>query len=187
FYNGGTDSKGKSGINYGVSFLPETAQALTETDPDANFSGEPSAITAMFFESGPAILNYSPGFSSGFSFYYTTIDFTGQVDIYDGLNASGNLLGSLHLSALGEGPDLANLYSNWEVASLSFTGLAKSVNFSGTENEVAFDNLTFGSLDPNIPAVPEPSTAAQFLLGFGLIAALRRFYTASKCKAKRAM
>jgi hypothetical protein len=158
------------------------AQALTETDPDANFTGEPSAITTMFFLSAPAILNYAPGFSSGFSFYYTTSDFSGHVDVYDGLDASGNLLGSLQLSALGDGPDLENPYSNWEVASLSFGGLAKSVNFSGTINEVGFDNITFGSTDPNIPAVPEPSTTAQFILGFGLIAALRRFY-----KVKRAI
>lgn len=175
FYSGGSDSQENTGVNYGVSFS-DSALGLSDIDPDANFAGEPSPHNIMFFLSGSAYLNMPEGFTQGFSFYYSTIDFTGQVDIYDGLNATGTRLGSLTLDALGEGPVLDRPYSNWKIAALSFSGTAKSVNFSGTVNEVGFDNITLGSLDPSIPAVPEASSAAQLLLGLGVIALLRRRY-----------
>ncbi|HMY39887.1 MAG TPA: hypothetical protein PK011_11230 [Marinagarivorans sp.] len=147
FYSGGADSDGNSGVNYGVTFS-ENALSLSDIDPDANFAGEPSPHNIMFFLSGPAYLSIPEGFSQGFSFYYSTLDFTGQVDIYDGVDATGNVLGSLTLDALGEGPVLDRPYSNWKIAALNFTGVAKSVNFSGTVNEVGFDNITLGSIDP---------------------------------------
>lgn len=175
FYNGGSDSLGNTGANYGVSFS-DSALSLSDIDPDANFAAEPSPHNIMFFLSGSAYLNIAEGFTQGFSFYYSTIDFTGQVDIYDGLNATGTRLGSLTLDALGEGPVIDRPYSNWKIAALSFNGMAKSVNFSGTVNEVGFDNITLGSLDPSIPAVPEASSTAQLLLGLGVIALLRRRY-----------
>jgi len=176
FYNGGTDSSGHSGVNYGVQF-GTNALALTEDDPSANFSGEPSKKTVMFFLSGTAILNYAPGFDTGFSFYFSTVSFTGSVKVYDGLNATGTLLGNISLPALGFGPDPANPFSNWSVGSLAFSGLAKSIDFGGTVNQVAYDNITFGSTVPVVPGVPEPSTYALMALGLagiGFVARRRR-------------
>lgn len=175
FYSGGADEAGNTGVNYGVTFS-DNALGLSDEDPDANFASEPTPHNIMFFLSGSAYLSVPEGFSQGFSFYYSTIDFTGQVDIYDGLNATGNVIGSLTLDALGEGPVLDRPYSNWKIASLTFNGVAKSVNFSGSVNEVGFDNITLGSIDPSIPAVPEPSSAVQLLLGAGLLVLLRRRY-----------
>lgn len=183
FYNGGTDSAGASGTNYGVAF-GSNALALTESDPGANFSAQPSGDTVMFFLTGTAVLNYTAGFDTGFSFYFSTTGFTGQVNVYDGLNATGNLLGSITLPALGTGPDAANPFSNWQVGSLSFAGMAMSIDFGGTVNQVGYDNITFGSVDPTTPPttpttppttpIPEPSTYALMTLGLVALAATAR-------------
>lgn len=174
FYNGGTDSLGNSGTNYGVQF-GGNALSLKESDIVANFSGEPSAETVMFFLTGSAVLNYVPGFDTGFSFYFTTMNFSGSVDVYDGLNATGNLLGSISLPALGAGPDPLNSFSNWQVGSLAFSGVAKSIDFGGTADQVGYDNITFGSINPNVPAVPEPGSYAMMVAGLvGLRLAARR-------------
>ena len=125
FYNGGTDSQGKSGTNYGVQF-GSNSLAVHEDNPQANFSGEPTPNTVMFFLSGSAVLNYEPGFDTGFSFYYSTVTYTSKVFVYSGLNKTGTLLGTIDLPALGYGPDPANDYSNWKVAYLAFSGVAKS-------------------------------------------------------------
>jgi hypothetical protein len=171
FYNGGTDSQGNSGVNYGVHFGTNSL-ALVEQDPSANFSGEPSPNTIMFFLTGTSILNYAPGFDTGFSFWYTTVSFGGTVNVYDGLNGTGNLLGTITLPPLGAGPDPANSFSNWAIGSLAFAGMARSIDFGGTVNQVGFDNITFGSIDPN--KVPEPGTVALIGLSLGALTFLRR-------------
>lgn len=164
FYNGGTDSQGNSGVNHEISFGQNTL-GLKESDPNANFSGEPSAETIMFFLTGSAILNYDQGFDTGFSFYYTTVSFNGSVSVYDDVDATGNLLGSIDIASLGSGPDLSNPFSNWEVGSLGFSGIAKSIDFGGTVNQVGYDNITFGSVNPDIASVPEPFSLALLSLG----------------------
>ena len=61
FYNGGTDSLGNSGTNYGVAFGSNTLGII---DADAggtgNFGNEPTPDTIMFFLTGSAVLNYAP-------------------------------------------------------------------------------------------------------------------------------
>lgn len=182
FYNGGTDSQGNAGTNYGISF-GSNALALKESYPYANFSRAPSSETVMFFLTGTAILNYAPGFSDGFAFYYSTVNFAAKVQVYDDLNATGNLLGEISIAALGYGPDPDNPFSNWAVGSLGFAGTARSINFGGTVNQVVYDNITFGSTDPtSLPAanptlpneVPEPGSLALGLIALALAARARR-------------
>ena len=161
FYNGGTDSRGNSGTNYGVAF---NSNALGLVDSDAggsgNFGNEPTPDTVLFFTTGSAILNYAPGFTTGFSFFYSTVNFGGTVSVYDDVNATGNLIGTISLAPLGAGPgDPTGDYSNWATGSLGFSGTAKSIDFGGTVNEVAYDNITFGSTRPD-NTVPEPTTLA---------------------------
>lgn len=170
FYNGGTDSQGNSGTNFGVHF---GSNALAAIDRDAggngNFANEPTPNTAMFFETGNAILNYAPGFATGFSFFYSSAD-TASVNVYDSLDATGILLASLNLlpqhtnNCTG---DPTGVFCNWTPVGVAFSGIAKSIDFGGTVNRAGFDDITFGSANPGDPTVPEPATLA--LLGMGLI------------------
>jgi hypothetical protein len=171
FYNGGTDSAGNSGVNYGIQFGVNTL-ALKESDPSANFALEPSPETVMFFLTGSAVLNYAPGFDTGFSFWYTTTTFSGSVTVYDGLDATGNLLGTIALGALGVGPAPGDSFSNWAIGSLPFAGVAKSINFGGTVNQVGYDNITFGSTNPSA-ATPEPASFFLLAIGIGIIGLTR--------------
>lgn len=178
FYNGGTDSDGNSGTNYGVGF---GSNALGIIDADAggsgNFANEPTPDTIMFFLTGSAVLNYGAGFMDGFSFWYTTTNFGGTVTVWDGLNATGTQLGTINLNALGSNcpGDPSGSFCNWEIGALAFAGTALSIDFGGTVNQVGFDNITFGSTDPN--PVPEPlslALVAVALAGAGVASRRRK-------------
>src|SRR4051812_3801536 len=87
FYNGGTDSVGNSGTNYGINF---SSNSIGNIDADAggggNFANEPSPSTDLIFLSGgAATMNVAAGFDTGFSFYYSGNE-PGFVNVYDGLN-----------------------------------------------------------------------------------------------------
>jgi hypothetical protein len=168
FYNGGTDSSGNSGTNYGIGFGNNTLGCIDfDAGGSCNIANEPSADTIMFFTSGTAILNYASGFTGGFSFFYST-SAVATIDVYSDVNLAGDFLGSINLSVNYSdnncAGDPSGTYCNWDVGSLAFAGMAKSINFGGSVNNVGFDNITFGSTNPN-RQVPEPSTLAIFALG----------------------
>lgn len=176
FYNGGTDSQGNTGTDYGIQFSPD---ALSIIDSDAggtgNIANEPSPNTVMFFLSGSAILNAPAGFDTGFSFYYSSST-AASVNVYDGLNATGNLLGSIGLAAQYSDNctgDPTGVFCNWTPVGVSFAGIAKSIDFGGTVNQTAYDNVTFGSATPNHD-VPEPPVLTLLGLGLAMIGFLYR-------------
>jgi len=180
FYNGGTDGTGNSGVNYGVSFSSNTLALIDEdAGGSGNFANEPSGSTAMFFTTGSsAILNFAAGFDTGFSFFYTS-SAVASVNVFDDVNGDGNLLGSINLAAQFSdncnGDPYGN-FCNWTSTGINFAGIAKSIDFSGTVSQVAFDDITLGSevAGEQPTDVPEPSTLAIFALGImGLVS--RRF------------
>lgn len=165
FYDGG------AGTNYGVSFSPDTL-ALVDADAggSGNFANEPSDSTIMFFtNSNNAILNFAAGFTTGFSFFYTSST-AATINVFDGIGGTGNLLGSLNLSAQFNDNcvgDPSGGYCNWTAVGVAFAGTARSIDFAGSAGETGFDNITFGSARPG-GTVPEPTTLA--LLGAALLA-----------------
>lgn len=172
FYNGGTDSAGNSGTNYGIAFGSNALAAIDSDDGGSgNFANEPSSKTTMFFLSGSAILNYTAGFDTGFSFYYSSAT-SASVKVYDGIDATGTLLADIPLTAQfnqGCTGDPTGGFCNWTAVGASFAGIAKSIDFGGTVNQVGYDNITFGSSTPG--KVPEPASLA--LVGAGIAAILR--------------
>jgi hypothetical protein len=178
FYNGGTDSLGNSGTNYGISFS-NTSLGIVDSDAggSGNIANEPSASTVLFFLSGgAATMNVAAGFQTGFSFFYSS-NGAAFVRVYDGLNGTGNILAQLDLASQFNnncGGDPNGDYCNWSPIGVLFSGTAYSVDFGGTADRVAFDNVTFGSDRPGGSVVPEPATWAMLITGFGLVGATMR-------------
>jgi hypothetical protein len=183
YYNGGTASNGNSGTNFGVSFggnallicLNDTSTFCSNTSRGG--LAPASARGGLFFLSGSeTFLNFAAGFTTGFSFNYAS-SVTGAVQVYDGLNGTGNLLSTVFLTPniSGCGPYGAG-FCPFGPAGVSFTGTAKSISFGGVANQIVFDDITFGS---NVPGpvndvVPEPSTWMMLIAGFGLVGASMR-------------
>jgi hypothetical protein len=176
FYNGGTGGNGSSGTNYGVSFSP-TSLAIIDSDAGGtgNIANEPTPDTVLFFVSGgAATMNVAAGFDTGFSFFYAAANLAGFINVYDGLDGTGNILASLALPSNGSGGggDPNGNYNVWDAVGVVFAGTAMSVDFGGTADQIAFDNVTFGSDIPDPGKVPIPAALpllAGALAAFGLI------------------
>jgi hypothetical protein len=179
FYDGGLGGNGSGpGPDYDLVF---SSNALAVIDADAggsgNFGGEPSPDTIMFFLTGSAVLDVPAGFDTGFSFYYSAINNTGIVNVYDGLGATGTLLASLNLPLTPNtgAPDPNGNFSPFVPFGVAFAGIAKSVDFGGTVNQIGFDDITFGSATPgNGGNIPLPGTLALLGLGAAGLGATRR-------------
>lgn len=185
YYNGGTSSIGTSGNNFGVSFGPGASILCLNTQNGICSNGSrggqgipTSQLAGLYFASAERIVDVAAGFSAGFSGVYANpYAASATVDIYDNLGGTGALLASFALSETanaGCAPAIADSanFCPFETFSLAFTGTARSVSFGG-DGGLVFDDLTFGSTE--VGAVPEPTTWAMLIVGFGITgAAMRR-------------
>jgi len=174
FYNGGTDSAGNSGPNYGISFSSNSLCSISQlAGGSGNFQGNPSGVGTAFFLNGTAdTMNVAAGFTTGFSFYYSSAQ-AGSINVWSGQNDTGTLLTTLSLGANNQNhcaPGSTQTFCSWDPIGVTFTGTAESVDFAGVANEVGFDNITLGA---SVPA-PEPSTALLLSAGIVTLVARRR-------------
>ncbi|MEK7316910.1 MAG: PEP-CTERM sorting domain-containing protein [Candidatus Eisenbacteria bacterium] len=177
YYDGGLGGGGSGpGPDFDVTF---TTNSLAVIDADAggtgNFGGEPSPDTILFFLTGAAAtMNVPSGFTTGFSFYYSAINNPAQIVVYDGLNATGNILATLPLplTPFNGAPDPTGQFSPLVPIGIAFSGTALSVDFGGTVNQVGFDDITLGSDVPGggSPSVLEiPTLSRTAVIGFVLL------------------
>jgi hypothetical protein len=174
FYNGG------AGGNLGISM---SANSLAIVDADAggsgNFGGEPSPSTVMFFLQGQAaLMNVLDGFDTGFSFFYSAVNQPGSLQVFDGLDGTGNVLASLDLpvTPLNGAPDPSGAFSPFVPIGVAFDGIARSIAFAGVGDQIGFDNVTFGSVTPvdDQQGVPLPGSLILLAAGGLGVAARRR-------------
>lgn len=151
YYAGGFGGDGSGpGPDYGVVFSPN-ALVLTDAALDAcgdtisHVTNEPSFPNSLIFLSGSAAtMNVAAGFTDGFAFYYAAPFDRGFINVWSGLNGTGVLLATLQLPLTGgcaENPK----YCIWNPVGIFFSGIARSVDFGGTANYIAFDNITLGT------------------------------------------
>jgi hypothetical protein len=156
FYSGGLGSKGSGpGPNFGIVF-GYTAEVLIDVQNggDGNESNIPGGTDVCIANEDGAdiVMNVSDGFSTGVSFYYTANADPGTVQVFSGLNDTGTLLASLNLPVTPEVPPPpgGGLFDNWQPIGISFSGVAESVEFAGTPDEICFDDITINSATPQI-------------------------------------
>jgi hypothetical protein len=156
YYNGGSAADGSTGgSNLGVSFV--NVSGLSNDVLGPYYSNAPSSEGVAYAHDN-AYMNVATGAVGSLSLYYASPSaVVGAVKAYDGLNGTGNLLGSLDLAANTTGG-----YDVWNQATLSFSGTALSFDFTGS-SIAAVDNI---SADVN--AVPLP--AAVWMFGAGCAA-----------------
>ncbi|MCB1689511.1 MAG: hypothetical protein KDI33_13540 [Halioglobus sp.] len=166
FYGGGMDSQGNSGPDYGIYFNSDTIAVIdAEAGGTGNFANEPSPDTTMTFDSGSAVMNVIGGFDVEIAFYFSAFR-DGLVSVYGGLDGTGDLLAAEALApqafddCLGD-PD--GDFCNWTLHGVSFSGVARSVVFSGEPGTVGFDNITLGR-STSVQPVPAPQTLALFVI-----------------------
>lgn len=177
YYGGGAGSLGSSGPDHGVIFAPE-AMALIDTDAGGtgNIANEPSPDTVLAWASGPSlVMNVPNGFSSRFAFYYSA-SASATVTLYDGVDGTGSVVDTVTLQAQHNDSctgDPDGDFCNWNFVSVNFTGVVRSVDFSGTADLVGFDDITLGAANNASAPVSIPSMSPIGLLllsgGLGLV------------------
>lgn len=136
FYNGGS---GNAGVpNFGVTFSSNFYGLRSNAQGGSgNFSPDPTSMPVVFMSGTGSItgyLNAAGGFSSGVNFFYTAA-FSETVTVWSGANGTGTVLASMTLAPNDTYCGLSG-YCNWTNASLSFSGTAGSVTFSGPANAI---------------------------------------------------
>jgi len=127
----------------------------------ANDAGDNKAMIVNTATASTTVFNAGAGggFLDSLSLsYFNGSGANGTVSIWSDLGGVGSLLGTMNLADnTGAGAD-AQLLNTWSLASMSFTGLAQSIVFSGNDGLIAYDNVT-------VNAVPLPAAALLFPLG----------------------
>lgn len=167
FYNGGTDAAGNSGPNLGVSFT-DAAVGISNDAFFTYYSNAPTGGTVMAAFDSSATMNVAMGFTGQLTFWYassaTTLD---AVNIYSGLNSTGTLLASASLFGNAKLGCNDTDFCRFDLTSVKFAGVAKSVNFGGNAQFVAYDNI-------GITPVPELDTYAMLAAGLVAMAFIKR-------------
>lgn len=167
YYNGGTAADASFGANLGVAFV--NVSGLSNDADFTYYAGAPSpqgtAYAHTFAVTDQAFMNVAAGVENALQFYYSSpTAVVGAIKAYDGLNGTGNLLGTFDLAANTAGAT----YDNWTPVQFTFAGTAKSFDLTASANVVGLDNIS---------AVPEADSLMMMLAGAALLAGV-----ATRCR-----
>lgn len=158
YYNGGTDSAGATGSALGVSFGLDALTVRNDDGAGPYFSNAPTPVGALAPVGIDATMNVAIGFVDSISFHYSATSFVAQgVNVYAGLNGTGDLLASFNLIANAQRGCSDTAFCRFDQLGGTFAGVARSVTF-GNATGMAFDNVS-------ITAVPEPESYAMLMAG----------------------
>ena len=181
YYNGGTGGDGSGpGPDLGITFSPNGLALISqEAGGTGDFANNPAGDAILFFLTGTeTVMNVPDGFETGFSFYYSAANEGGFIRVYDELGGQGNLLAELDLPVTPPTEDTPYTWDNWVDVGVTFDGVARSVDFGGTADQIGFDNVTLGSEqagggDPGTgappPAQPVPVGGGFWILLMSLL------------------
>jgi hypothetical protein len=165
YYDGGKGGFGTGpGPNDGITFS-SNALALIRATPFPNDPSPPTVLLLGNFGQGPGqplsmTMDVTDGFSQSLIFYDVVIGRAATIKIYSGLDGGGTMLAQ---DTIPTGPEAFG-----PAMTLSFSGNAQSVVFTGGNLQLALDNVTFGAA-----AVPEPAGWVSLAVGIGCSCLLR--------------
>jgi hypothetical protein len=157
FYAG----QGISAISGANSFI---ASASGGSVPFANM---PSPTTAILADSVGAIFNVPGGFTSSATVLYAANGSFNTVQVFEGLNGTGTLLGSS--TTLADNMSNCNSGANpgdpgcWTLRTVTWAGTAQSIKLPGFASTFYYDNLTLNINE--VTGVPEPASIATVAIG----------------------
>ncbi len=151
----------------GAVFGPD-AQGLANDALGTYFSNAPSPLGVMFVSGltvPDAAMTVAGGFYA-FNFFYSSADAAiNAVQVWSGINGTGDLLASYSLLANATLGCTDTAYCNWNQGGGTLTQAGRSVTFGAGAQNAAFDNLS---------VVPEPSSLLLAGLACSALALSRR-------------
>jgi hypothetical protein len=182
YYNGGMGGLGSGpGPNYGITFSSNSLAYIPgqQTGKVTPFPGDPSPPTVLLlgalgnqYSAGYPLsltMDVNGGFSQGLTFYDIAILRSATVQIWSGLDGQGTKLAQQNIPLV---PVSNEVFTG--PIDVPFSGVAQSVVFSGGNDQLVLDNISF------LASVPEPSSWIPLATGMGcaLLACARWRYKA---------
>ncbi len=166
YYNGGTGSMGSGPANKDLHLeFTANAQAIVSAAKGGagNFINNPGGYPVMFFQTGTSvIINTTAGVTTGLWFTYSALQ-PGTATLYDGPNATGNILSSVSLTPNDSGCTTYKMCV-WTPVGFPLTATVGSIRFSGVANYIAIGAIHLGAKLPTstlLTASRNPSVVGE--------------------------